>query len=39
MSDDKHVIVNGGRWHWPKQGEPEKCGVPGCDRVMGQDPS
>lgn len=36
---DKHVLIEGARWHYPMTGDPTRCGVPGCDRVMGLSPS
>ncbi|GAB2733537.1 hypothetical protein [Nocardioides pakistanensis] len=33
---DGHVLLDGARWHYPKQGEPTVCAVEGCPRVLGQ---
>ncbi len=32
---DRHALVGGSRWHYPKMGSPTECGVEGCDRVLG----
>lgn len=31
-----HQVYRGQRWHFPKTGEPTRCGVEGCPRVLGQ---
>jgi hypothetical protein len=31
-----HRVYRGSRWHLPKTGEPTKCAVEGCPRVLGQ---
>lgn len=32
--EDKHYLIDGARWHYPKVGEPTVCAVEGCDRVL-----
>lgn len=34
--EDNHKIIDGARWHWPAPGEPTRCGVKGCTRVLGR---
>lgn len=34
--DDGHWLLRGARWHIPKQGDPTRCEVLGCERLMGQ---
>lgn len=31
---DRHALVEGARWHYPKPGEPTACAIEGCDRVL-----
>ena len=33
---DGHWLLAGARWHYPAPGDPERCAVPGCTRVLGQ---
>lgn len=33
---DGHVLIGGARWHYPVPGDPTRCAVAGCDRVLGQ---
>lgn len=32
---DGHALVDGARWHYPKQGEPTVCAIEGCDYELG----
>lgn len=34
--DTGHNLIQGARWHWPAPGDPTRCGVEGCTRVLGQ---
>lgn len=36
---DGHVLIGGARWHYPIAGDPTRCAVAGCDRVLGQQPA
>lgn len=36
VAEDGHTLVDGARWHWPAPLDPTRCGVKGCDRIMGQ---
>lgn len=31
---DGHTLIDGARWHYPKQGTPTQCAIPGCARVL-----
>jgi hypothetical protein len=31
---DGHPLLDGARWHYPKQGSPTECAVDGCEHVM-----
>lgn len=33
---DGHTLIGGARWHYPRQGAPDRCAVPGCTRELGQ---
>ncbi|WP_156698013.1 hypothetical protein [Nocardioides sp. Leaf285] len=35
-SADGHVLIQGARWHYPRQGDPTACAVTGCGRILGQ---
>lgn len=32
---DGHTLIDGARWHYPKQGSPTECAIQGCDRILG----
>ncbi|MGL5827766.1 MAG: hypothetical protein ACRCYU_23605 [Nocardioides sp.] len=32
--EDGHQLLDGARWHIPAPGDPERCLVAGCERVM-----
>lgn len=33
---DGHTLIQGARWHYPRQGHPTVCAIDGCDRVLGE---
>lgn len=35
MYPDGHWLLNGARWHTPKQGIPTECEIKGCDYPLG----
>lgn len=39
VAEDGHTVLRGAAWHWPTAGDPTRCGVPGCDRVLGHQPA
>lgn len=36
---DGHPLLDGMRWHYPKQGSPTECAIKGCERIMGAAPA
>jgi hypothetical protein len=37
IDETGHRVYRGSRWHTPKQGDPTRCAVEGCPRVL-EDP-
>lgn len=33
-TSDEHMVLDGARWHYPAQGDPTRCAVGGCTRVL-----